>query len=210
MDLFRQQFSVCRQLIQFIIQNLFPFWHRDLTAQPQINRILRIRNLCPFFPLLFKSPFLRLYRMHFLFQKSSAGRILSGDRCLLVFHRLLDPAEFFLLFLIFPLFAACLFLQSLKAVPALLHICAVRYPRHCPARLRFPHGLFQMDHRICRPFHQIFVMRDIQDRKTRLADERFHPFQSFQIDIIGRFIQQQNIRAFHQYARQLKLHLFPS
>ena len=70
--------------------------------------------------------------------------------------------------------------------------------------------LFQMDHHVGGPFDQSLVVGDKQHDAGKLPDDPLQIFQRFDVDVVGRLVQQQSGRFREKQACQLGLYLFPA
>ena len=121
-------------------------------------------------------------------------RILPADSVLFLFNGLLDSAETLHGFFLVTAFAECLLLLFCKAASPGFHESPKGHIRSGDTRPGFSPELFDQNHPVCGPFNQSFVMGYEQDAPGKITNHFFHPFQRFNIDIIGRFVQQKDIR----------------
>ena len=133
--------------------------------------------------------------------------ILAGDGALFVFHPLHDPVQLLPADpLLPPLVKRCLHLVVHDIFPV-GKIFPVRHPRHGVAAHGLPANLFQMNHHIGRPLDEGLIMGNVQHRLFGFSDKSFHPQQRWNINIVGRLIQQKHIRLSQKKPCHLRFHL---
>ena len=209
-DILRQHLSSRAKLFAVKIQHAFSGWQGRLFSKPDKYGFLGLREFTHLLRFLFIPALHCFYRMHFLFQKLCAVRVLPGNDILLVFYLLLNPAEPFLFFLIFAALPAGHLFLARKCLLPVSDICLVACGSNCMARLCFTLKLLKMDNFICCLSKQHFIMRNKQNRQRCPADKIPEPLQRLDIDIVRRLIQAQDVRALHQNPGQLEFYLFPA
>ncbi len=182
----------------------------DGSVFPELNQdcVLRIGKFRHGFLLPLKTAAHGFYRFHFALNHFAAVRIAARNVRLPVFYAGLEPAEPFLLLLVLAFFLVRQLLLPFKEAEPFLYILPVAHPRDGAARHGFAAELFQVDNHVGGVFQERFVMGDIQRGNPAGVQECFQPLERFQVEVVGRFVQQQKIRFPRKDERKLKLDFF--
>ena len=159
-----------------------------------------------FLPL--KPALLRLNGVHFLFQQPSAAGIRARNRSLRLFHLPEDLVPALRSAVEIGLFLSGRLLLVRKRSGAPGDIVGVSGANHAAPRNRFFADLLDVQNQIGSSFQQRLVVRDIENRAVKSNDETLQPFEHLNIEVVGRFIQQQEIGAAQQKPGNLQLDFF--
>ena len=196
------------KLWNFKGKNPFSVWNFCVFAEAEKNRVFAFRHLGKVFFFLFKTPSHGFYGMHLFLQKRAAVRVTAGNVFLLVVNFLVNLAVAVHLFVKIALFASGHLFLFFKTGKALGNVGFIIGFRNGASRPCFSAKLFHMDYHIRGAFKKGFVVAYEKHRKPAVIDEIFKPFQSFNVDIVGRFIKKKDIRPFGKNRRHSDFYLF--
>lgn len=188
------------------IQDPLSLGHSGGRGKAKENGLLQLRHLSQLFPLFLKAAAHGLEGVHFLFQQEAAVGVAPADGGLLVLHLVPDAEKPVHLFLEFGvLLAGDLGLVAEFGLAA-FHVLVIRQAGHGgPGGGLPPQGL-QMDDDIGGVSDQGFIVGDEEHGPGPGLEKLLQKLKGLQVQIIGRLIQQEQLRLLCQKPGQLELH----
>lgn len=189
------------------IQDGFALRQGDGGGKMAVDGLLHVGDFLKGSSLPFDALFLRQEALHFLFEQAAAAGILAGNGGLFVIHPVVYlPPALHLGLVLGPLLAGDLLLL-IQAEAAGADIIGIAQGGDGMAGDGFPPHLLEMEDDGGGVFQQGFVVGDEQNGPGRLADKALQPFQGGDIQVIGGFVQQQDVGIPGQQTGQAGFHL---